>query len=134
MTIPRETDVFIAGGGPAGLAAAIAARERGLSVVVADICQPPIEKPCGEGLMPDALAALRRLGVTIGPEASYPFSGIRFLGGDAVAEASFPDGCGLGVRRPALHQLLVDGAWQSGARLLWNSRVSQICPEGVVLD
>ena len=134
MTLPRETDVFIAGGGPAGLAAAIAARERGLSVVVADACHPPIEKPCGEGLMPDALAALRRLGVTIGPEASYPFSGIRFLGGDAVAEASFPDGCGLGVRRPALHQLLVDRAAEAGASLCWNTRVSRICAEGVVLD
>jgi flavin-dependent dehydrogenase len=107
MTLPRETDVFIAGGGPAGLAAAIAARERGLRVLVADASHPPVEKPCGEGLMPDALAALCRLGVSIGPEASYPFSGIRFLGGGAVSEASFPDGCGLGVRRPALHQLLV---------------------------
>lgn len=134
MTLPRETDVFIAGGGPAGLAAAIAARERGLRVLVADASHPPIEKPCGEGLMPDALAALCRLGVSIGPEVSYPFSGIRFLGGGAVSEASFPDGCGLGVRRPALHQLLVGRAAEGGASLCWNTRVSRVCAEGVVLD
>jgi 2-polyprenyl-6-methoxyphenol hydroxylase-like FAD-dependent oxidoreductase len=35
------TDVFIAGGGgPAGLATAIAARQRGLRVVVADLARP----------------------------------------------------------------------------------------------
>ena len=51
----NSTDVFVVGGGPAGLAAAIAARQRGLRVVVADGGQPPIDKACGEGLMPDGL-------------------------------------------------------------------------------
>jgi flavin-dependent dehydrogenase len=44
-----ETDVFIIGGGPAGLAAAIAAREKGCKVAVADCTRPPIDKACGEG-------------------------------------------------------------------------------------
>ena len=69
----RETDVFVIGGGPAGLAAAIAARQRGFDVMVADGALPPIDKPCGEGLMPDGLCALADLGVTIPPEESYPF-------------------------------------------------------------
>ena len=47
-------DVLIAGGGPAGLAAAIALRQKGLDVLVADALCPPIDKACGEGLMPDA--------------------------------------------------------------------------------
>jgi menaquinone-9 beta-reductase len=42
------TDVFVIGGGPAGLAAAIAARAKGLRVTVADGGVPPIDKPCGE--------------------------------------------------------------------------------------
>ena len=50
-------DVFVIGGGPAGLAAAIAARERGLDVVVADCAVPPVDKACGEGIMPVGLAA-----------------------------------------------------------------------------
>ena len=33
-----KTDVFVVGGGPAGLATGIALRQRRLSVVVADIC------------------------------------------------------------------------------------------------
>jgi len=45
----NSTDIFIIGGGPAGLAAAIAARQRGFRVVVADGAQMPINKPCGEG-------------------------------------------------------------------------------------
>ena len=61
----RATDVFVIGGGPAGLAAAIAARQRGLEVVVADGARPPIDKPCGEGLMPDTLAALAQLGIDL---------------------------------------------------------------------
>ena len=38
----QRTDVFVIGGGPAGLAAAIAARKKGFSVVVADGAQPPV--------------------------------------------------------------------------------------------
>ena len=34
--VPSETDVFVIGGGPAGLAAALAARQIGLDVVLAD--------------------------------------------------------------------------------------------------
>jgi len=47
VTLPASTDVFVVGGGPAGLALAIAARQRGLSVVVADGANPPIDKTCG---------------------------------------------------------------------------------------
>jgi flavin-dependent dehydrogenase len=35
------TDVFVIGGGPAGLAAAIAARQKGLRAIVADGSAPP---------------------------------------------------------------------------------------------
>jgi flavin-dependent dehydrogenase len=71
----NSTDVFVVGGGPAGLAAAIAARQRGLRVVVADGGQPPIDKACGEGLMPDGLAALQRLGIQLSLARLIPFAG-----------------------------------------------------------
>jgi flavin-dependent dehydrogenase len=134
MPVPYETDVFVVGGGPAGLAAAIAARVKGLQVVVADWSRPPIEKPCGEGLMPDSLAALRQLGVTIGSEHSFPFRGIRFLTRATSVSASFPSGCGLGMRRPVLHQLLADRAAEVGVRFHWGARVSGISSEGVVVN
>ena len=67
--VPSETDVFVVGGGPAGLASAIAARRNGFDVVIADSARPPIDKACGEGLMPDGVAALRRIGVELGARA-----------------------------------------------------------------
>ena len=82
---PSQTDVFVIGGGPAGLAAAIAARQRGFEVVVADRARPPIDKACGEGLMPDGLAALRLIGVKLGLEHGACFRGIRFLDNEPVS-------------------------------------------------
>ena len=61
-----DTDVFVVGGGPAGLGCAIAARQHGLRVIVADSAQPPIDKACGEGLMPDSLEVLAQPGRVAG--------------------------------------------------------------------
>ncbi|MEO7145492.1 MAG: FAD-dependent monooxygenase [Bryobacteraceae bacterium] len=137
MEIPAETDVFFIGGGPAGLAGAIAARAKGLRVVVADCCRPPVDKACGEGLMPDAVAALRTLGVAIHPERSFPFRGIRFAGSEPAStqsvDADFPRGHGIGVRRTTLHPLLIERAVQAGVRLLWESPVTEIGDRGVTV-
>jgi menaquinone-9 beta-reductase len=73
----QTTDVVCAGGGPAGLAAAIALRLRGLHVVLADASVPPVDKACGEGLMPDGVAALRALGVFPERRDHAIFRGIR---------------------------------------------------------
>ena len=48
-------DVLVVGGGPAGLATAIRCAQVGLSVTVAEPRTGPIDKACGEGLMPAAL-------------------------------------------------------------------------------
>jgi menaquinone-9 beta-reductase len=134
LDIPKQTDVFIVGGGPVGLAAAIALRARGFGVIVADPALPPIDKACGEGLMPDALAALGRLGVTLRPQHSFPFRGIRFLGRGTSVDASFPNGTGVGIRRTHLHQALIDRAEATGATLLWGVPVKGLSGTGVVLD
>src|SRR5438067_4743 len=95
--VPPETDVLVVGGGPAGLAAAIAARAKGFRVVVADCARPPIDKACGEGLMPEALDALGKLGVRIPAAIGLRFRGIRFLGAGASVEADFPGGWGIAL-------------------------------------
>ena len=122
--ISNETDVFVAGGGPAGLATAIAARRRGLRVVVADPGQPGADKACGEGLMPDALAVLSRLGVELPDEDTYRFHGIRFVDRGTAAQAPFSAGTGLGIRRTTLHGVLAAHALDWGVTLLWGSPVT----------
>jgi menaquinone-9 beta-reductase len=121
-----DTDVLVVGGGPAGLAAAIAARRKGFSVAVIDAAVPPIDKACGEGLMPDALSALAELGIQIPAGIGMPFRGIRFVGGDTSVEAEFPTGYALALRRPILHQILIDAAVKAGVDLLWGTSGGQL--------
>jgi flavin-dependent dehydrogenase len=127
------TDVFVIGGGPAGLAAAIAARRRGFHVVVADGNKPPIDKPCGEGLMPDSIATLQQLGVEIAPGEGYPLQGIKFLEKEKSATACFPAGPGVGLRRPILHKKMLNQAAALGVQFLWETPVTGIRKNGVRL-
>jgi menaquinone-9 beta-reductase len=129
----KSTDVFIIGGGPAGLAAAIAAREKGFEVVVADGSAPPIEKPCGEGMMPETLTALRAMGVELNPNEGQKFSGICFAQQGARVSADFWQGPGLGLRRPILHQRMVGRAEECGVQFLWKTPIVGIDSEGVQL-
>lgn len=105
-------DLLIAGGGPAGLAAALFARQQGLSVTVIEPKAGTIDKACGEGLMPAAVSALAELGVTL--PVSHPFFGVRYLAGEYAAEGRFWSGTGLGVRRTVLHAALADQADRTG--------------------
>lgn len=131
-SLPNAIDIFVIGGGPAGLATAIAARQRGFSVVVADGVEPPIDRACGEGLMPDALAALEQLGVQLSRSEAHPSRGIRFIGELLSADASFPlDGGGLSIRRTNLHHELMQRAQDLGTTFLWRTVVTGISRDGV---
>jgi len=132
-TTPNSVDVFVAGGGPAGLATAIAARRHGLSVLVADGALPPIDKACGEGLMPDGVEALHALGITLPEGEAQPFRGIRFISGNKKAEAVFPSGTAYGIRRTTLHRIMVEHAQASGVSLRWQTSVTGLHPEGALL-
>jgi menaquinone-9 beta-reductase len=123
VTAGERTDVFVIGGGPAGLAAAIAASRKGFSVTVADGSEPPVDKACGEGMMPASLGALRELGVELPAGLGYRLRGIRFVEGDTRVAAEFPVGQGIGIRRTILHSLLISKAEACGVKSLWNSPV-----------
>lgn len=122
----HSPDIFIVGGGPAGLAAAILAVQRGYRVAVADYARPPIDKACGEGLMPDTVEALKALGIALGSDETVPFRGIRFHDSTdgSSAAARFATGEGVGLRRTVFHAKLVERADTLGVALLWGSRIT----------
>lgn len=117
------TDVLVVGGGPAGLAAAIALRLKGFKIAVADPIRPPIDKACGEGIMPEGVRALTALGVELPPRAWRPLRGIAFFNGQSRVTATFPRESGAGLRRTTLHSALARRAQQMGVVLLWGEQV-----------
>jgi len=104
-------DVLVVGGGPIGLATALLAHDAGLRVEVLEPRPTPVDKACGEGVMPGAVAALARLGVDPG---GMPLQGVRYVAGSRRAEARFPDGPGRGVRRIELQRALSAAAADRG--------------------
>jgi flavin-dependent dehydrogenase len=116
------------------LAAGIAARRKGFDVVVADGAEPPIDKACGEGMMPETQAALRSLGVEVQASLGCRFRGIRFVQSGAEVSAYFPDGQGLGIRRTRLHEVLIETAEKCGVNLLWRTPVGGIASDAVRLN
>lgn len=118
-----DPDVFIVGGGPIGLATAIALRLRGSSVTLAEGRRPPLAQACGEGLQPDGARFLARLGVVVPEQRSFRIRGLCFRDGAESLSADFQGGTGLGVSRVILHHALVQRAMELGVVLRWGSRV-----------
>src|SRR6185295_19531585 len=58
----REWDVVVVGAGPAGATAAAHLARAGRDVLLLDRARFPRDKVCGDALIPDAIAALDRLG------------------------------------------------------------------------
>ena len=108
-------DVLVVGGGPVGLATAIRCAQRGLSVTVAEPRTGPVDKACGEGVLPAAVGRLATLGVV--PDG-HPLRGIRYLDARHQADAPFRHGHGLGVRRTVLHAALAERAAALGITVI----------------
>ncbi|MFF0311611.1 NAD(P)/FAD-dependent oxidoreductase [Streptosporangium sp. NPDC004379] len=119
-------DVLVAGGGPAGLATAIHATLAGMEAVVVEPRLAPVDKACGEGLMPSGVAALGALGVRPPGRA---LRGISYLDGRHRAQAAFRDGPGLGTRRTELHAALSARAAELGVKVL-PGRVEEVRQDG----
>jgi geranylgeranyl reductase family protein len=110
-------DVAIVGAGPAGAAAALAARRRGASVLLLDRDDFPRDKACGDGIAPHALDVLADLGVTGVPDGYPPVPVLHLAGpaGDAVARP-LPRSA-YTIPREVFDARLVEAATAAGAEL-----------------
>lgn len=131
-----EVDYVIVGGGPIGLATAILARMAGRSALVVERHSGAVDKACGEGLMPPAVAMLRRLGVDVEDAGTHPFVGIRYIDDAVMAAARFVDGEGLGIRRIYLSDALIRRATQLDVSLWHRTEYRGFREDGggVVID
>ena len=121
MALTDSADLAIAGAGPVGLATAIFAARAGLHAVVLERRRgEPIDKACGEGIMPRGVALLRELGVEL---PGRPFEGVRFFSRGAIAEGHFPREPGRGVRRTALSGALRERARALGVEVVSGAAV-----------
>jgi menaquinone-9 beta-reductase len=124
------TDIAVLGGGPAGLAAALALRQQGCRVALYDAQRPPIDKACGEGLMPEAVRLLRGLGLALDERDGASFAGISFHDGHSSASAAFSSGRGLAVRRTHLQGRMAARAAEMGVALHWGASVQALAGGG----
>jgi flavin-dependent dehydrogenase len=112
--VVNVVDVLIVGAGIAGSVLATLLGRNGLSVELFEQGCFPKEKPCGEGLMPCGVAALKRMGLA-GAVDGTPFYGVRYHLRNLTLEGRFPNvagrSCwGQGQRRKDLDQALFRAA------------------------
>jgi geranylgeranyl reductase family protein len=114
-----EAEIVVIGAGPAGSAAAATLAGYGDDVLIVDKESFPRDKPCGDGLTPTAVSALRRFGLAEMLESSPLIEGGRVVLDHAGEELkSYRDRHGHCVPRARLDQSMLDVAIDAGARLL----------------
>ncbi len=120
-SFPHRCDVAVIGAGPAGSAAAWQLARRGLDVVLVDQQVFPRDKVCGDGLIPDAHAALRRMGVLDEVMAQARRVGHVRCTGPRGGQVDVPGTLAV-LPRLQLDHILVRAAERAGARLWMPAR------------
>ncbi len=135
----RVRDAVVVGGGPAGLAFAAFAAGRGLDVLVLDRREGPLDKACGEGLLPAGVRALEPLGVLARIPATdrATLRAIRWIDPIAgEARLALPPPGGVAVRRTALSAALLARAREAGAEVVQGAAVvrHRRLPDAIVAE
>lgn len=130
----RVRDAVVIGAGPAGLGFAIAAAQRGLDVTVLERRgEGPLDKACGEGLLPGGVRALQRLGVLplVPPSERAAVEEIRWIEPPGeMARLRLPPPGGIGIRRVALSAALLARARAAGVEVVADADVTDHRREG----
>jgi geranylgeranyl reductase family protein len=127
--LPHRCDVLVVGAGPAGSACAQTLAAAGLDVLLVDQHAFPRDKVCGDGLIPDSHAALKRLGVYDEVMAqAQAVHAVRCVAPRA-GHVDVPGTLAV-LPRQQLDHILVRAAKRAGARLLAPLRFDGVLTEG----
>ncbi|MFM8793337.1 MAG: geranylgeranyl reductase family protein [Acidimicrobiales bacterium] len=127
---PRETDVLVIGGGPAGAAAAYWLATAGHRVTVIEKKTFPREKTCGDGLTPRAVKQITDMGLASTLEKWHRYEGLRATAHGKALELQWPSHSvypqhGYVVRRRELDMSVALNAQAAGAELLQGHEAHQ---------
>ena len=134
-----DTDVLVVGAGPAGCAAALSAKRRGLDVVLVDSARFPRDKVCGDGIAPHALDVYADLGVDPAAlvEGSAPITSLRLRAPRGAEVRRDTRRTGWVVRREDFDHRLLQATLAAGVTLRQQSvreievRTSDVAVDGV---
>jgi geranylgeranyl reductase family protein len=128
-SLPLHCDVLVVGAGPAGSACAQLLARAGLHTLLIDQYAFPRDKVCGDGLIPDAHAALKRLGVFAEVAAQAQRVGHIGCVGPRGGRIDVPGSLSV-LPRKVLDDILCRAAVSAGARLFAPARFEAPLLEG----
>lgn len=115
-------DFLVIGGGPVGLFAAIELSNSGKSVALLEKKNFPVDKVCGEGIMPLGQLLLKKNGLSFSSSQSKPFVGIDYFEKrELKAHLTFNQLTGIAVRRTELSDKLKEKALSLGVKIIENA-------------
>jgi menaquinone-9 beta-reductase len=135
-------DVIVVGAGPGGSSTAAFLARRGVSTLLLDKASFPRDKVCGDGLTPQAIYWLERLGcvdeVLAATNACIP-SGDLYINGEFQLSGNFPDtspiypGFCILLDRHSFDHILMRNALACGAHFEGDRLVREVKREGAVM-
>jgi menaquinone-9 beta-reductase len=131
----EDREVVVAGGGPAGCAAAIFLRQLGHDVLLLDAARFPRDKVCGESVSPEAWRLLERLGAAVAVRALAPgpVRGMQLTAPDGtrfVGRYREDREVGFALRRIDLDAALLASARAAGVEVREGARVVETLRDG----
>ena len=127
--VADEFDVIVAGGGPAGSAAAIAAARAGCSVLIVDRGVHPRQKVCGCCLAPAGIGVLAQLGASSVLDGAQHVSSVHLECGDRAVIVRREGG--VAIARDQLDESLLQFAAESGCATLMGA-IASFSADGTV--
>ena len=111
-----KTRIAIVGGGPVGLFLAIKIKRRGFEVDLYEKGDWPIDKVCGQGILPKGKKLLESIGIQFRNEMSQSFEGIEYIDEELKVKGLLNPHA-IGVKRKVLSNQLYQIAKESGVNL-----------------